>query len=137
MTKILIVEDDLAIAEMYMFKSELSGIASKHAQNGLEALALLQDFEPDAILLDLQMPEMNGEQFLEVFRSRPQYAETPVLILTNMGEQEVPKSIYEHNVSGVIIKADCTPAEVIERIKHAIADHTPPTMPVEAWYLTA
>lgn len=132
MKKILIVEDDSAIAEMYMFKSELSGIAPKHAQNGMEALAILQDFEPDAVLLDLQMPEMNGEQFLEVFRSRPQFTETPVLILTNMGEQEVPKSIYEHNVAGVIIKADCTPAEVIERIKRVIADHSLPQAETDA-----
>ena len=132
MTKVLIVEDDNAIAEMYTLKCGLTGISAKRAQNGLEALALLQDFEPDAVLLDLQMPEMNGEQFLEVFRSRPQYADTPVLILTNMGDQEVPKSIYEHNVTGVIIKADCTPSEVIERIKHAVADHTLPTVSSDA-----
>jgi len=126
MTKVLIVEDDLAIAEMYKFKCELSGMNAKHAVNGLEALSILEDFIPDAVLLDLQMPEMNGEQFLEVFRSRPQFINTPVLILTNMGEGEAPKSVWEHNIAGLIVKANCTPAEVIERIKEAIVDISPP-----------
>jgi DNA-binding response OmpR family regulator len=124
--KVLIVEDDDSIAEMYALKCELTGIGVKRGQNGLEALAILQDYQPDAVLLDLQMPEMNGEQFLAAFRDKPQFAKTPVLILTNMGEHEIPKSIYEHDIVGVIVKANCTPAEVIERIKHTIAPPPPP-----------
>lgn len=117
MIKVLIVEDDDTIAEMYAMKCAFSGINARRAQNGLDALSILQDFTPDAVLLDLQMPEMNGEQFLVAFRGRPQYASTPVLILTNMGEHEIPKGVFDQNVSGVIVKANCTPAEVIEKLK--------------------
>jgi DNA-binding response OmpR family regulator len=115
--KVLIVEDDVTIADMYKFKCELSGMNVKHGHNGLEALAILEDFVPDTVLLDLQMPEMNGEQFLAAFRDMPQFVQTPVLILTNMGESEVPKGIMKLGVSDVIVKSNCTPAEVIERIR--------------------
>mgnify|MGYP003380733349 CR=1 FL=1 len=62
MIKVLIVEDDQAIAEMYQMKCELSGVATKHGRNGLEAFALLEDYTPDIVLLDLQMPEMGGAE---------------------------------------------------------------------------
>lgn len=117
MTKVLIVEDDQAIADMYSFKCQMSGIAVKHATNGLEALSVLEDYTPDIVLLDIMMPEMTGDQFLEKFRTLPQYIETPVLILTNMGKEEVPKNVWELGAKDVIVKSNCTPSEVIERIK--------------------
>ena len=121
MTKVLIVEDDQAIAEMYSMKCELSGLANKHARNGLEALALLEDFSPDIVLLDLQMPEMGGAEFLSHFRQKPQFADVPVLVLTNTGVEEAPKSIWENGISGFVVKANCTPSEVINKIKDTIA----------------
>lgn len=126
MIKVLIVEDDQAIGEMYQMKSELSGIATKLARNGMEALSLLDDFTPDIVLLDLQMPEMNGAEFLSHFRNRPQFADTPVLILTNTGVEEAPKSIWDNGISGFIVKANCTPSEVINKLKETIAAGAPP-----------
>ena len=124
--KALIIEDDQAIAEMYQMKCEISGIATKHAQNGLEALAVLEGFAPDIVLLDLQMPEMNGAEFLSEFRQRPQFASVPVLILTNTGVEESPQSIWKDGISGFIVKANCTPSEVINKIKETIAKNAPP-----------
>ena len=130
--RILIVEDDDDIANMYSLKCEMTGIGVRRGQNGLEALAILQDYLPDAVLLDMQMPEMNGEEFLKEFRSLPQYINTPVLILTNMGENEIPASVYTYNIIGVIIKANCTPAEVIEMVKRAIAGNSTTVVEPEA-----
>ena len=129
MTKVLIVEDDQAIAEMYQLKCELSGILVKLAQNGLEALSVLEGFTPDIVLLDLQMPQMNGAEFLSQFRQRPQYSAVPVLILTNTGVEEAPTSIWECGISGFIVKANCTPSEVINKIKDTIAKNAPPLAP--------
>lgn len=123
MIKVLIVEDDQAIADMYAFKCSMSGLGVKHAANGMEALALLQDFTPDVVLLDLMMPEMNGDEFLAKFREHPQFSTTPVIVLTNMGQEEVPKSVWDHNVKDVIIKSNCTPSEVIERVKSVATTH--------------
>lgn len=126
MIKVLIVEDDQAIAEMYQMKCELSGVATKHGRNGLEAFAILEDFTPDIVLLDLQMPEMGGAEFLTKFRQRPQFINTPVLMLTNTGAEESPASIWKDGISGFIVKAECTPSEVINKIKDTIAESTPP-----------
>lgn len=126
MIKVLIVEDDQAIAEMYQMKAELSGIATKRAMNGLEALAIIEGYTPDIVLLDLQMPEMNGAEFLHEFRSRPQFATTPVLILTNTGVEESPQTIWQDGISGFVVKANCTPSEVINKIKDTIEKNAPP-----------
>ena len=120
MTNVLIVEDDVAIAEMYTMKCGLSGLSTKHAHNGLEALAILQGWLPDIVLLDLQMPEMGGAEFLEQFRNKPQFAKTPVLVLTNTGVEEAPRSLWELDIAGFIVKANCTPAEVIHKIKETL-----------------
>jgi DNA-binding response OmpR family regulator len=129
--RVLIVEDDQAIAEMYHMKAELSGIAAKRAMNGMEALAVLEGFTPDIVLLDLQMPEMKGAEFLTKFRARPQFATTPVLILTNTGVEEAPKSIWEDGISGFVVKENCTPSEVINKIKDTIEKNAPP-LPIGA-----
>lgn len=129
MIKVLIVEDDQSIAEMYQMKCELSGIAAKRARNGLEGLALLQDFTPDIILLDLQMPEMGGAEFLGNIRSNPLHANTPVLILTNTGVEEAPKSIWDHQISGFIVKANCTPSEVVNKLRTIIETNAAPLAP--------
>jgi len=119
--QVLIAEDDSSIADMYSFKCNLAGMIARHAPNGMAALSMLEDFTPDVVLLDLMMPEMNGEEFLQQFRSRPQFSSTPVIILTNMGKEEIPKSITPDQVSDIIIKSDCTPSEVIEKIKAVAA----------------
>jgi DNA-binding response OmpR family regulator len=124
--KVLIVEDDQAIAEMYQMKCELSGISTKHGRNGLEAFAILEDFTPDIVLLDIQMPEMGGAEFLTKFRRRPQFSSTPVLMLTNTSTEESPASLWDDGISGFIVKAECTPSEVINRIKATISEDNPP-----------
>ena len=124
--KIAIIEDDQDIAEMYQMKCELSGLAAKRAQNGLEALSILEGYTPDIILLDLQMPEMGGAEFLSHFRLKPQFSNVPVLILTNTGVEEAPATIWDNGISGFVVKANCTPSEVINKIKDTIAKNAPP-----------
>lgn len=129
MIKVLIVEDDQAIAEMYAMKCELAGFSDRCARNGLEALATLEDYTPDIVLLDLQMPEMGGAEFLIHFRQKPQFNSVPVLILTNTGVEEAPKTIWDHNISGFIVKANSTPSEVINKLKETIDNNPPPLSP--------
>lgn len=126
MPKVLIVEDDQGIAQMYQMKCDLSGIYAKSAQNGLEALAVLQDYTPDIILLDLQMPEMGGAEFLQQLRLKPQFASTQVLILTNIGVEEAPPSVWDNGISGFIVKANTTPSEVINKIRETVEKNAGP-----------
>ena len=75
---------------------------------------------PDIILLDLMMPEMNGDEMLEKLRKTTWGEKIKVVILTNMGEQEIPASVKQLNVSAVILKADMTPRQVAELVKKTI-----------------
>ena len=121
MPKIAIIEDDQAISQMYRFKFEAEGYDVQTAENGKLGLELAESMKPDIILLDLMMPEMNGDEMLALMRKTSWGKSIKVIILTNMGEQEVPASIKELNVSGVILKADMTPRQVAELVKKQLA----------------
>lgn len=119
--KIAIVEDDQAISQMYRMKFEAEGYEVETAENGKLGLALVESMKPDIILLDLMMPEMTGEEMLVELRKKDWGKETPVIILTNMGEQEVPMRMKELNVRAFILKADMTPRQVAEVVQKELS----------------
>lgn len=120
MTKIAIIEDDPTINQMYRMKFEAAGFDVELADNGKRGVALVESFKPDMILLDLQMPEMDGAEALEVIRKKDASKHTPVIILTNMGEEESPKNLKTLGVHSYIVKADLTPSQVVEKVKEAL-----------------
>lgn len=121
MLKIAIIEDDQAISQMYRFKFEAEGYQVETAENGKLGLELVQNMVPDIILLDLMMPEMTGDAMLEKLRAMPWGKNVKVIILTNMGEQEIPPKVKSLGVSGVILKADMTPRQVAAMVKERLA----------------
>jgi len=106
---------------MYRFKFETEGYSVETAENGKLGLELVRSMKPDIILLDLMMPEMNGDEMLEHLRATPWGKKVKVIILTNMGEQEIPPKVKELSVSGVIMKADMTPRQVADVVKKNLA----------------
>lgn len=120
MTKIAIIEDDAVINQMYRMKFEADGFDVQVADNGKTGVALVESFSPDIILLDLQMPEMGGEEALKHIRSQPWGANVPVIILTNLGIEESPKSLRELGISTYIVKAESTPSQVVTKVKEAL-----------------
>ncbi|OGC80554.1 hypothetical protein A2943_01310 [Candidatus Adlerbacteria bacterium RIFCSPLOWO2_01_FULL_51_16] len=120
MAKIAIVEDDLAIAQMYRLKFEAEGHKVEIAENGKLGLELCKQMKPDVVLLDLMMPEMNGDEMLEHMRSSDWGKHTKVIILTNVGEQEAPESLKKLGVTAFIVKAEMTPKQVSELVKQQV-----------------
>jgi len=121
MAKIAIVEDDVAISQMYRLKFEAEGFQVQSAENGKLGLELLETFRPDVVLLDLMMPEMNGDEVLAAIRQTDWGKDMKVIILTNMGEQEAPEILKSLNVTAFIVKADMTPRQVAELVKSKLA----------------
>jgi len=117
MTKVAIIEDDQAISQMYRFKFEGEGYDVQTAENGKIGLELVESMKPDIVLLDLMMPEMTGDQMLEKLRATSWGKDIKVIILTNMGEQEIPPRVKELNISAIILKADMTPRQVADLVK--------------------
>lgn len=120
MTKIAIIEDDPTINQMYRMKFEGEGFEVEVADDGEHGVELVEHFSPDFILLDLQMPSMDGAEALTEIRKLSNAKETPVIILTNLGEEEAPKSLKTLNIHSYIVKANLTPRQVVERVKEAL-----------------
>ncbi len=121
MTKIAIIEDDPTISQMYRMKFEAEKFDVRMASNGRLGIELVETFNPDIILLDIQMPEMDGAEALKAIRSHAAHKTTPVIILTNLGEEEAPNEIRSLGIHSYIVKANYTPRQVVAHVKDVIA----------------
>lgn len=119
--KVAIIEDDPTISEMYRLKFKTEGYIAKTAANGRLGLELIQALSPDVVLLDLMMPEMDGRETLLQIRQTEWGRDLRVIILTNADETEIAEDMEGLNVSGLIIKAEDTPAQVVEKVKSVLA----------------
>lgn len=120
MTKIAIIEDDPVINQMYRMKFEADGFEVQLADNGNRGVALVEEMQPDLILLDLKMPSMDGAEALAEIRRHEWGKDIPVIVLTNLGEEEAPKTLKNLDVLSYIVKADLTPKQVVARVKEAL-----------------
>lgn len=120
MTKIAILEDDQVISQMYRMKFEADGFEVQVAGDGKDGVELVKHMHPDLILLDIQMPEMDGPEALARIRREDWGKTVPVIILTNLGEEEAPKNLHSLGIHSYIVKADLTPRQVVERVKSAL-----------------
>ena len=119
--KVLIVEDDDAIATMYSMKLELSKFDVKRAANGHEGIELIDSFHPDIVLLDLMMPVMSGVETLEHLRDNDQLnKDFKLLILSNMGDIDIAEKIKDFGVHDFIIKADLSRTQVVDKVQHLL-----------------
>lgn len=121
MSKILIVEDNPVINQMYRIKLEASGFEAVVATSGKEALSAVKKFTPDLILLDIMMPEMNGDECLEKLRKQKQFAETPVIVLTNMNNDTTVDTFEKLGVNAFLLKSELTPKQVLEKVEIALS----------------
>ena len=122
MKKIVIVEDDIAIAQMYRLKFEAEGYKVEIAENGQLGLVLCEEVKPDLALVDLMMPEMNGDDMLDKMRHTDWGKDIKVFILTNVGEQEAPARLKDLGVKKYVVKAEMTPREVADLVKTELGD---------------
>lgn len=120
MIKIAIIEDDQIISQMYRMKFEAAGYEVQIADNGGTGIDLVKSFAPDIILLDLQMPKMNGVEALKTIRQNDWGRTVPVIVLTNTSEAESPNELKNLGVHSYIVKANLTPSQVLEQVKLAL-----------------
>jgi DNA-binding response OmpR family regulator len=119
--KVAIIEDDMAIVQMYRTKFEGEGYEVATAPDGASGLQLIEEFVPDIILLDLMMPNMNGLDMLGRLRSQANGRNAKVVVLTNMGDTETATKVYKMAADDYIVKAEMTPKEVADRVRALLA----------------
>lgn len=116
--KILIVEDEKMLAEMYKNKLENEGFGVLLAFDAAEALELAKKEKPDMILLDILLPgEKNGLFFLKNQKQISEIAQIPVIAFSNYDDPKTKKEALEMGAKDYLIKADYTPREIVEKIK--------------------
>jgi DNA-binding response OmpR family regulator len=116
-TKILIIEDEEMLSTMYKVKFENEGYEVSTARDGAEGLAIAFKENPDIILLDIIMPKIDGFAVLKKFHENDMTKNTPVILLTNLGQDEDVKRGNELGAVGYLIKANNTPSEVVEKVR--------------------
>lgn len=114
--KILIVEDDQFLLEMYSAKLKGSGFLVEIAQNGEQALSHIKEFNPDLILLDIVIPKMDGFEVLRQIRENPANKGIKVIVLSNLGQQSEVERGMSLGADDYFIKAHFTPSEIVHRI---------------------
>ena len=115
--KILIVEDDVFIRDIYQVKFSQEGFEVTMAENGVEALKKMEELVPDIILLDIVMPYMDGMETLKNIRSKEEWKKIPVIMLTNISEKEKITESEDYGISDYLIKSQFTPSEVVQKVK--------------------
>lgn len=114
--KILIVEDDVFISDIYQVKFSQESYETAVAVNGLEALKKLESFQPDVILLDIIMPQMDGIETLKKIKKDDKWKNIPIIMLTNISEKEKVEESEEMGVNDYLVKSQFTPSEVVEKV---------------------
>lgn len=104
--KIVIVEDNASLAEIYKTRLELLGYSVSVAYDGVEALETIERELPSLVLLDLMVPKIAGDQILETMRTSPWGKDIKVYIISNLNEADAPAGLREQGIEGYAVKAN-------------------------------
>ncbi|HEU5121736.1 MAG TPA: response regulator [Candidatus Saccharimonadales bacterium] len=116
--KILLVEDDTALAAVYRSRLELEGFEIREVNNGEEALSAAIEFKPHLILLDAMMPKISGFDVLDILRNTPETTNIRVIMLTALSQPKDKERAESLGVDDYLVKSQVVIGDVVERIKH-------------------
>lgn len=120
--KILLVEDEEMLANMYEVKFNNEGYELLKAHDGAKGLEMVKSIKPDFVLLDIIMPKMDGFSVLSAMKEDPELQNIPVLLLTNLGQDEDIEKGKKLGAVGYLVKANVTPIDVVNRVKTELAN---------------
>ena len=119
--KLIIVEDEVYLADMYKTQFELAGYQVIIAKDGQEGIELIERHLPDVVLLDLKMPKMDGFKVLEQLRKNDKTKNILVCILSNLGQRHEVKQGLAAGADGYYVKSNISPRELQMRIDRLLS----------------
>ncbi|NTU69644.1 response regulator [bacterium] len=119
--KILIVEDDKSLREMYQLRLSINGYDVIEGKDGEEGLDLAIKEKPDLIMLDIMMPKMSGMDVLDIIKSTPETKDIPVILLTALNEDSVRSKGLVYGAEDYLVKSQTMPGKVVEKIEEVLA----------------
>jgi DNA-binding response OmpR family regulator len=120
MKKILIVEDDQIVANIYRNKFTVEGYKVEVAFDGETGLQTLRNFQPDAIIMDLMLPKLTGVELMRKIRAEPAFQQTPVIVFSNTYLTNMVQEAWKAGATKCLSKANCSPRQVIEVIRSTL-----------------
>lgn len=115
--KILLVEDDTALAAVYRSRLELEGFDIREVNNGEDALTAAIEFKPDLILLDAMMPKISGFDVLDILRNTPDTTNIRVIMLTALSQPKDKERAESLGADDYLVKSQVVIGDVVERVK--------------------
>lgn len=116
--KILLVEDDQALAAVYKSRLELEGFETMDVNNGEKALSAAVQFKPDLVLLDAMMPKISGFDVLDILRNTPATANVRVIMLTALSQPKDKERAESLGADDYLVKSQVVISDVMDRIRH-------------------
>ncbi len=118
--RVLIVEDEGSLANMYKMKLEKNGYKVFVELNGLDAVSKISDIQPKIVLLDIMMPQMDGVKTLEVIKTQCDWVDPRIIMFTNLDSKDYIKKCKQAWADDYLVKSNTTPKEVLDKIKEYI-----------------
>lgn len=118
--KILLVEDDAALASVYRARLEMEGFDVSEVHNGEDALSATVGYRPDLIVLDAMMPKISGFDVLDILRNTPETANVRIIMLTALSQEKDRERAEKLGVDDYMVKSQVVIGDVVERIKQQL-----------------
>src|ERR1017187_8139713 len=123
MKKILIIEDDQVIANVYRKKLSAEGFHVEVAFDGLAGLEAVRSFRPDAVLLDLMLPKLTGVEWMKQIRSERDFQQLPVIVFSNAYLTSTVREAWKSGATKCLSKANYTPQQVLAVVRNTLRTH--------------
>jgi two-component system alkaline phosphatase synthesis response regulator PhoP len=114
--KILIIDDDKDLLEMYSYKFKKEGFEVFTEENGLSGITQAVNIKPDIILMDLMMPQMDGFETLKAFRQNTSM-NVIIIAFSNLSQKNDLEKAQRNGADAFLVKSDTTPSQVVEKVK--------------------
>lgn len=118
--KIVIVEDNASLADIYKTRLELLGYVCSVAYDGISALALIEQERPSLVLLDIMIPKVSGAQLLALMRQTEWGKDIKVLVISNLNEADAPAGIRDNGIEGYAIKANLSDDQIDQLVNNVL-----------------
>src|SRR5882672_7129140 len=126
--KILIVEDDQIVANIYRNKFSVEGYQVEVALDGQAGMEALKSFRPDAVVLDLMLPKMTGVDFMKQVRAQSDFQQLPVIVFSNTYLSNMVQEAWKAGATKCLSKANCTPNQVIAVVRSTLFNNGAPVL---------
>ena len=118
--RILLIDDEDFIRELYKRQLDLAGFQTDAFGLGEQGLVAVKDTIYDLILLDIMLPHMNGLDILKKIKADARYKNIPVILLTNLGQDNIIKEAFALGAKDYVIKASYTPDQIVEKVREVL-----------------